>query len=83
MQTAYDWITVLIFAGLVTHFLATSVDSDGKDISVWHYLLASVGCACVNWLGNEGQHLFAILLLVGVGVYIFYFLSPHLRPPKY
>jgi hypothetical protein len=76
METAFDWITVIIFAGLVTHFLSDSTRPEPSNISLWHYLLASVGCAGANWLGNEGHVLAATLLLLAILVYLYRVFGP-------
>jgi len=57
METAYDWITVLIFAALVTRFLQSSAGDAQSDENIWHYLMPALGCAAANWLGNGGWHL--------------------------
>lgn len=77
MQTVYDWITLAIFAGLVVLFLQRSMaETDNqKDRLVW-YLLAGVGCAVTNYLGNHGQDLFAILILVATLALIVLVLKP-------
>jgi hypothetical protein len=75
LETAYDWITVGIFAGLIVLFLQRSTSDDVND-SLWQYLGPAVGCAVTNYLGNEGLHLFAIgTLLLTLG-YIFVVLKP-------
>jgi hypothetical protein len=76
METAYDWITVIIFAGLVTRFLHQSSKPEADDDSMWHYLVPCVGCAVTNWLGNEGWHVAAVGMLAATLAYIFYFLGP-------
>jgi hypothetical protein len=63
METAYDWITVLIFAVVVTRYLSQSVKPEGSDDRLWHYLLPAAGCAFGNWLGNEGWDLAAIAVI--------------------
>ena len=80
METAYDWVTVMIYAGLVTRFLSESAREDGEDTSLWHYLLASVGCAFANWLGNEGWHLAAIAMIAVTLGYIARFILSGPRP---
>lgn len=82
LETPFDWITVGIFAGLVTHFIAHSVKDGERDISFLHYLVPSCGCALANWLGNEGYWPIAVLVLIAVGAYAWRFLrtapaSPH------
>jgi hypothetical protein len=51
METIYDWLTVLVFAGLIVLFLQRSQGAPRDHL--WQYLLASVGCAVTNYLGNE------------------------------
>jgi hypothetical protein len=73
MKTGYDWITLIIFAGLVTRFLHQSSRQDARDDPIWHYLIPSVGCALGNWLGNEGFDLAAIAVITATLAYIAYF----------
>lgn len=75
METPYDWITVAIFAGLVVVFLQRSVGDREQD-SILSYLPAALGCALVNWLGNQGYHLFAVAGLVALAAYIWYVIKP-------
>ncbi len=80
METPYDWLTVGIFAGLVTLFLHRSADVEQPKDSLWQYLLAGVSCAGANWLGNEGWHLAATALVAGTLVYIYFVLRPFGTP---
>ena len=77
MSSAYDWVSLAIFAGLVVLFLqrATSDGAD-EDVSLFYYLAAAVGCAVGNYLGNHGQDLLAIAVLVATVGFIIYFLKP-------
>ena len=70
METIWDWITVISFSGLATLLLQRSSEETPRD-KLWQYAPPAVGCAVVNFLGNEGYHLIAAMLLVGVIVYIF------------
>ena len=84
MQTAYDWITVAIFAWLVVLFLQRSTADEvenGKDRLLF-YLAAGCGCAVANYLGNKEEHALAILLLGGTLVFIWHFLKPFRSWPK-
>ncbi|HVF84268.1 MAG TPA: hypothetical protein VM913_08890 [Sphingomicrobium sp.] len=74
MQTVYDWVTIFIFAGLITRFLQQSTVDDGEDASLWHYLLAAAGCGLANWLGNEGHHLAAAAAIAAILFYTAYFI---------
>lgn len=77
METVYDWVCLGIFAGLVVLFLQRSVgDEADKNDSLLLYLAAGVGCAIVNYFGNQGQHVFAIPLLVATVGFIVRFLKP-------
>ena len=55
MQTVYDWATMIVFAGLIVLFLQRS-QGEPRD-HLWQYLVAAVGCATTNYLGNEGLKL--------------------------
>lgn len=81
MKTIYDWLTVLIFAALVTRFLQQSVGSHDDADSIWHYFVPCVGCAVANWLGNGGWHWPAIAVIAATVGYIAVFLRPFFRPP--
>ena len=76
METVYDWLAVAVFAFLVILFLHRSVDVDEPRDHLWQYLLAGVGCALTNWLGNEGLDLLGVAALLTTLAYIFYALRP-------
>ena len=75
MQTAYDWVTLAIFAGLLVLFLQRSSSDTPRD-TLGPYLIAGVGCAVVNYIGNQGMHLFAIIGLVALLAFIQWALRP-------
>lgn len=75
METPYDWITVMIFAGLVVVFLQRSVGDHESD-PILNYVPAVVGCAVCNWLGNEGYHLVAVVALVALAAYVWFVIKP-------
>jgi NhaP-type Na+/H+ or K+/H+ antiporter len=83
METVYDWVTVGIFAGLIVLFLQRSTDEEARD-SLWQYLVASVGCALANYLGNEGYHVLAVLAIAATLAYTFIILRPldNFRQPR-
>ena len=70
METIWDWITVFAFAGLATLLLQRSAEEEPRD-QLWQYAPPAVGCALVNYIGNEGYHAPAAIVFVGVVVYIF------------
>jgi hypothetical protein len=77
METVYDWVSLAIFAGLVVLFLQRSTsDRAEEDASLLYYLAAGVGCAVANYLGNNGQAAFAVLLLAVTVAFILHFLKP-------
>lgn len=82
METPYDWITVGIFAGLIVLFMqrSTSDSNDEVDDPLWMYLAAGVGCAVANYIGNEGQHLLAVIAIVATLAFVFHFLKPFRWP---
>lgn len=75
MKTVYDWVTLAIFAGLVVLFLQRSAAEVPQD-RLLHYLIAGAGCAGVNYLGNQGMHLPAIIALVALLAFIQLTLKP-------
>ena len=77
METIYDVVTLGIFAGLIVLFLNRSIDDQRDDDHIWHYLVAAVGCAVTNYLGNNELELFAVVALVATMAFIFYVLKPH------
>lgn len=69
METFWDWITVFAFAGLITLLLQRSSEDEPRD-SLWQYFPPAIGCAVVNYLGNEGQMVLAAILFTAVLAYI-------------
>lgn len=78
METVYDWVTILGFAGLVTLFLQRSSLEEPQD-TIWHYLPPSIGAALTNYLGNEGMDIAAIAVGLATVAYVFIVLKPQLR----
>lgn len=75
METIYDWVTVAIFAGLVVLFLERSRAGDESD-PLHNYLIAAIGCALGNYLGNEGMDAFAVLVIGATLAFIYFILKP-------
>ncbi len=65
---------MIVFAGLVVLFLQRS-QGEARD-QLWQYLVAAVGCAGTNYLGNEGYDLIAVALGAATLVFIFVVLRP-------
>lgn len=69
METVWDWVTVMLFAGLITLFLHRSAAETPQD-KLWQYAPPSIACAVANYLGNEGYGIAAAALLAATGVYV-------------
>ena len=76
METAYDWITIGLFAGLIVLFLHRSTSENSGSDPLWMYLAAGAGCAVANYLGNAQLHVLAVLALVGTLAFVVHFLRP-------
>ena len=74
MSTIYDWATMIVFAGLVVLFLQRSQGEERDQL--WQYLVAAVGCAATNWLGNSGYDLVAVAMGGATLAFIFIVLRP-------
>lgn len=66
METPYDWLTVITFAGLIVLFLQRS-QGEPRD-HLWQYLAAAIGCAATNYIGNEAMKSGEIVMHAGAGV---------------
>ncbi len=77
METIYDWLAIIAFAGLIVLFLQRSSMDEPPD-TVWHYMPPAIGCALSNYLGNEGMGALAILMLAAVAAYVWFVLKPRL-----
>ena len=78
VETVYDWITVLGFAGLVTLFLQRSSLENPPD-TIWHYLPPAIGAAVTNYFGNEGNHVVAIAVGIASIAYVILVLKPRIK----
>lgn len=78
MESVYDWVTVAIFAGLVVLFVqrSTGEEEAHQHDSLPMYLVAAVGCAIANYVGNKGLHIVAVPLILATLGFIVYFLKP-------
>ncbi|WP_174284544.1 XrtV sorting system accessory protein [Sphingomonas bacterium] len=78
----FDLVTLAIFAGLIVLFLQRSIEPGDHRDHLWQYLVASLGCAGANYLGDNDYRLLAVLLIVGTLAFIFYVLKPIPQPPS-
>lgn len=69
MQTPYDWLTIALFAGLIVIFLQRSMGQEEEKDSLLSYFPPAIGCAVVNYLGNEGYDVIAIAGIVAIVIY--------------
>lgn len=76
MTTVYDWLTVVIFAGLAVIYLQRSVGDRPSHDAVWKYLPPAALCMVANQIGNADQALPATLLMVGALAYIWFVIRP-------
>lgn len=81
METPYDWLTIIVFAGLIVLFLQRSQGAPRDHL--WQYLVAAVGCAVTNYIGNEAMkngellyHAGAIALGLSTLAFIWFILQP-------
>lgn len=79
MNTVFDALTMMIFAGLIVLFLQRSTGTTEYKDAIWQYLVAAIGCAVSNYLGNEGYPIPAVVLIVATLAFIFYVLRPFAR----
>ena len=83
MSTIWDFVTLAIFAGLIVLFLQRSMDEEPPaDDPMWRYLVAAVGCAVTNYLGNEVSGLAAAATLLVTIAFIIYELRPLPQFPR-
>ena len=77
MSSVYDWVSLAIFAGLVVLFLQrATADRAEEDVSLLYYLVASVGCAAGDYLGNHDQSVMGALVLAATVAFILFYLRP-------
>ncbi len=76
MNSIYDWITMLIFGGLVVLFLQRSVGPARPSDRIYHYLPPALGCAFADYLGSNDQRVAAIALIIAVVGYILFVMKP-------
>ncbi len=71
MTTVYDWISLALFAGIIAAFVDETRRHGAPGLTrLGQFLLPSVGCALVNFLGNQGRQLAALSMLGLVGLCI-------------
>jgi len=76
VNTIYDLVTIVLFAGLAILFLQRSVGDGPPRDRIYHYAPPAIGCAVANWLGNNHYDIGAMAVIAGVVVYVLYILKP-------
>jgi hypothetical protein len=76
MSTVYDWLTVIIFAGLAIIYLQRSAGERPDHDAVWKYLPPAVTCVAANQIGNADWPLPATVMMFGVLAYIWFVIRP-------
>ena len=84
MDTVFDALSIILFAGLVLLFIKRSVgiheqesiDSSQPKDHLWQYLLAGTGCALSDIAGNHGYSILAVFLLTATLSFSFLVLHP-------
>ena len=80
MKTLYDVFSCIIFAGVAVIFLQRSAASARDATSLWRYVVAALGCAIGDVLGNDGYAIAGVLMLVATVA--FSLLALNLLPPR-
>jgi hypothetical protein len=81
VQTIYDLVTIVIFAGLAILFLQRSTEPETPKDKMYYYLPPGLGCALANYLGNHHYDVLAVGMIVAVLVYTYFVLKPfNVRP---
>ena len=80
VNTIYDLLTMVIFAGLVVLFLQRSTAAEPRD-HMYQYAPPAIGCAVANWVGNPtpkglGLDWLAVVIILAVVGYVWYVLKP-------
>lgn len=68
METVWDWITLIGFAGLAALLMQRSSEDEPRD-KLWQYAPPALGFAVANYVGNEGFALLAAAILLGIAAY--------------
>lgn len=85
METAYDWLSLALFAGIIVLFLQRSSMDNPPDRMI-DYLPPALGCALANQAGNYGikndsllLQAIGVTLLIAVVVYVLLVLKPKFK----
>jgi hypothetical protein len=76
VETIFDWVTVIIFGGMIVLFLHRSTTDGPPRDNILQYLPPALGCAVANYFGNQGQVQLAAAIVFAVLAYIAFVLKP-------
>ncbi len=76
MTTVYDFLTIVLFAGLAVLFLQRSVGPENPRDRIYLYAPPSIGCLLANWLGNQHFDLAAVAVIFASLGYTLIVLKP-------
>ena len=76
METVFDWVTVIIFGGMIVLFLHRSTSDEAPKDTILQYFPPALGCAVANYFGNQGQVQLGAAIVFGVLAYIALVLKP-------
>ncbi len=83
LKTPFDWLSVLVFAGLAVLFLHRSTSNEEPKDNILMYAPPAIGCMFANYVGNQEDlpyhDLIGGLILAAVVGYIFHILKPFPR----
>jgi len=81
MVTFWDWLAMALFCAIAVLLLHRSIGPARQGDRMLAYLPPAVGCALVNWLGNGGHLVGAVIGAVAVAAYILVVLRAG-KPPQ-
>ena len=73
MDTVYDGVTVVLFCIIIALYF---YNQNRREQQILLYVGAGAACGLANWVGNNGYGLGALLIVLGIGVYIYHYLWP-------
>jgi hypothetical protein len=76
MNSIYDWVSMLLFGGIVVLFLHRSMSTSRPSDKIYHYIPPALGCAVGNYLGNNDYRVSAATVLILVVGYILFYMKP-------
>jgi hypothetical protein len=76
MNSIYDWVSMLLFGGIVVLFLQRSMSTSRSSDKIYHYIPPALGCAAGNYLGNNDHRTAGAAVLILVVGYLIFYMKP-------